>query len=202
MNDVRRFLDQAWALREKDQGRALLLLKTLTEAYLAEWENLDDSDGEASGLFQDLGPAWSEALLSADLDRQERKTWAARLAAWQRELDQYGVEETFACAITAARDGWDSPPLKRVLQGTITAQGAWKGDQPDFADDLTLARLHVLARRERFQEYLYLAQAERLHAAYTIMLARESACGLSRVEARSRMARVCRQPAARSCTQV
>jgi len=173
VDDVRRFLDQAWVLLEKDQGRdALLVLQALTEAYLAEWENLDDSDGEASGFFQELVPAWSEALLSADLDQQERKTWAACLTTWQRELDQYGVDEAFDCAIAAAHDGWDSAPLKQVLQGTITERGAWKGEPPDFADDLTVARLHVLARRERFQEYLYLAQAERQHVAYTTMLVR------------------------------
>jgi hypothetical protein len=108
-----------------DQGRdALIVLEAVTEAYLNEWENLDDSDGEASGFFTDLGPAWAEALLSVDLNRQERKTWAKRLTDWQEDLDDYGVDDAFAVAATAARDGWDAPALKRVLAGTITEQGA------------------------------------------------------------------------------
>jgi len=73
---------------------------------MSEWENLDDSDGEASGFFRDLG------------------------AAWQAELDDYGVDEAFDAPQTAALDGWDYPPLKRVLQGTITEQGAWDGEPP------------------------------------------------------------------------
>ncbi|MBO0783354.1 MAG: hypothetical protein J2P37_31460, partial [Ktedonobacteraceae bacterium] len=119
VNDIRRVLDQVWALMEQDQGRdALPLLEAVTGAYMEEWENLDDSDGEASGFFSDLGPAWTEALLSADLNRKERKAWADRLTKWQGELDQYGVDEVLDCAAAAARDGWDSPPLQRVLQGT------------------------------------------------------------------------------------
>ena len=173
VNDVRRLLDQAWTLIEKDQGRkALTLLEAVTAAYLEEWENLDDSDGEASGFFHDLGPAWTEALLSADLNRTERKAWAARLTEWQSELDQYGVDKALDCAAAAALDGWDYLPLQRVLQGTITSRGAWKGEPPDFAGDLTRARLNVLERRERFQEYLYLAQAEGQAQAYTTMLVR------------------------------
>lgn len=173
VGEVRHLLDQVWTLIEADQGRdALPLLEAITEAYLEEWINLDDSDGEASGFFADLGPAWTEALLSADLTRQERNAWAARLTAWQEEVDAYGVDEAFDCASAAARDGWDFPPLRRVLQGTITSRGTWKGEPPDFADDLTRARLNILERRGRWQEYLFLAEAERQDLAYTTMLVR------------------------------
>jgi len=47
----------------------------------------------------------------------------------------------------------------------------------DYADDLTEARLHILERRGRFQEYLYLAEAEGQTEAYVTMLVR-----LGRVE--------------------
>src|SRR5438128_9461858 len=58
VNEVGQVLEQAWALIREDDGRnALILLEALTEAYLAEWEDLDDSDGEASGFFSDLGKA-------------------------------------------------------------------------------------------------------------------------------------------------
>src|SRR3989442_12618851 len=38
--------------------------------------NCRRSDGEASGFFSDLGTAWTEAVLNADLTREEREQWA------------------------------------------------------------------------------------------------------------------------------
>ncbi len=63
------------------------------------------------------------------------------------------------------------------MQGLITEQGAWEGEAPDYADDVTEARLHILERRGRFQEYLYLAEAEGQTEEYVTMLVR-----LGRVE--------------------
>ena len=120
VNEIGQLVDQAWELIKADDGRqALTLLEAITEEYMSEWENLDDSDGEASGFFSDLGTAWTEAILSTDLTREERKRWADQFAAWQEELDDYGVDEAFDAPQTAALDGWDYPPLKRVLQGII-----------------------------------------------------------------------------------
>src|SRR6266496_1337074 len=178
VNEIGQLVDQAWELIKADEGRqALTVLEAITGEYLSEWENLDDSDGEASGFFSDLGTAWTEAILSADLTHEEREQWADQFAAWQAELDDYGVDEAFDAPQTAALDGWDHPPLKRVLQGTITEQGAWDGEPPYYADDLTEARLHILERRGRFQEYLYLAEAEGHTQEYVTMLVR-----LGRVE--------------------
>ncbi len=178
VNEIGQLVEQAWALVQADDGRqALTLLEAITEAYMSEWENLDDSDGEASGFFSDLGKAWTEAVLSADLTREEREGWADQFVAWQKELDDYGVDEAFDAAETAALDGWDYPPLQRVLQGIITEQGAWEGEAPNYADDVTEARLHILERRGRLQEYLYLAEAEGQTEEYVTMLVR-----LGRVE--------------------
>ena len=38
----------------------------------------------------------------------------------------------------AMNDWWDYPPLVTAMQGNITEQGAWEGEAPDFADELTL----------------------------------------------------------------
>ena len=173
VSDAQRLVDQAWEFIKADDGsNALTLLEAITEEYLSEWENLDDSDGEASGFFDDLGAAWTEAILSVDLTREERELWADRFAGWQDELDDYGVDEVFDAPQAAALDSWDYPPLQRVLQGNITEEGAWEGDAPYFADELTEARLHILERRGRFQEYLYLAEAEGQTEAYVTMLVR------------------------------
>src|SRR5260221_1029278 len=171
VGDVQRLVDQAWELIKADDGNnALTLLEAITEEYLSEWENLDDSDGEASGFFDNLGAAWTEAILSVDLTHEERELWADRFAGWQDELDDYGVDEAFDAPQAAALDGSDYPPLQRVLQGTINEQGAWEGEAPYFADELTEARLNILKRRGRFQEYLYLAEPEGQTEAYVTML--------------------------------
>jgi uncharacterized Zn finger protein len=178
VNEIGQLVEQAWALIKADDGQqALTILEAITEEYMSEWENLDDSDGEASGFFSDLGKAWTEAVLSADLTREEREGWADQFSAWKEELDDYGVDEAFDAAETAALDGWHYPPLQRVLQGIITEHGAWEGEAPDYADDVTEARLHILERRGRFQEYLYLAEAEGHTEEYVTMLVR-----LGRVE--------------------
>jgi uncharacterized Zn finger protein len=173
VHEMGQILDEAWTLIEADDGRnALAILQALTEEYIHEWENLDDSDAEASDFFKELGPAWTEVLLSIDLTDQERKTWADRLDGWGGEIAGYGVDPVFEAAATAVLQGWDYPPLQQVLQGTIPEQGAWEDEAPEYADDLTKARLHVLERRGRLQEYLYLAQAERQIEEYATMLVR------------------------------
>src|SRR5437588_9714915 len=89
VNEIGQLVDQAWALIKADDGhQALTVLEAITEEYMSEWENLDDSDGEASGFFSDLGTAWTEAILTADLTREEREQWADRFAAWPEELDE------------------------------------------------------------------------------------------------------------------
>jgi uncharacterized Zn finger protein len=173
VNGVREILEQAWTLIKADDGRnAIILLEAITEEYLSDWEDMDDSDGEASEFFNDLGPAWTEALLSEGLSSKERKSWATKLNAWQKELDQYGVDDVLDPARKAAIQGWEYPPLQRVLQGTITEKGAWGGEAPDYADELAVARLDILERRGRWQEYLYLAEAEGQTEAYITMLVR------------------------------
>ncbi len=169
VNEVRQLLEQGWTLIQADDGRsALSLLEAITEAYVADWTNLDDSDGEASGFFQDLGPLWTEALLSVDLSSKEGKVWASKLEIWQREIDDYGVDEVFASAQEAALRGWDDPGLQQVLQGTDSENDSWDGEAPE----VTVARLHILERRERLQAYLHLARAEGQHEAYVAMLVR------------------------------
>jgi uncharacterized Zn finger protein len=171
VNEIEQLVEQAWTLIKADDGRqALTVLEAITEEYMSEWESMDDSDGEASSFFSTLGAAWTEAILSVDLSREEREEWADQFAAWQEELDDYGVDEAFDAPQTAALDGWDYPPLQRVLQGNITEQGAWEGEAPFYADALTKARLHILERRGRFREYLYLAEAEGHTEEYVTML--------------------------------
>jgi uncharacterized Zn finger protein len=173
VHDIEEIARQAQPYIEAGDGRnAIALLEAVTEEYLKEWTMLDDSDGEASALFTDLGTWWTEAILSPDLSEAERKPWAKTLKKWQREIEDYGDDGSFEAAIHAAEQGWEYAPLKRVLAGEVTSKGAWSEEVPFYMDELAKARLRVLERQGRHQEYLYLAEAEGQSALYVNMLAR------------------------------
>lgn len=173
VSQVRQVLEQAQRFSTGGDGRdALLLLEVITAEYSSGWYEIDDSDGELGGFFEDLANAWSEALLSVDLTAAERREWSKKLEQWQQEAEDYGVGDGFEMARFVAVHGWDDPALRRVLQGEITEQGAWDDEAPEYADDLARLRLQVLERQGRLQEYVYLAEAEGFLDEYVIMLAR------------------------------
>lgn len=104
-HEVRTVLEQALAFVHAGDGHsALAILEAITEEYRDGYELLDDSDGEGGELFRDIGLAWAEAVLSADVAASERQGWGEKLAAWERELADYGVEEGFATALAAATE--------------------------------------------------------------------------------------------------
>jgi len=178
VDQVRQLLNQVQGFIEAGDGRnALLLLEAITDEYVAGWFYLDGSDGTTGEFFSELGAIWPEAVLTTDLTSAERREWVQKLERWQGEVSDYGIEDVFEAAQAAAEHGWDYPPLQRVLQGEITSQGAWEDEPPWFADELAAARLKVLEREGRHQEYLHLAQAEGQMEPYVTMLAR-----LGRVE--------------------
>ncbi|MBN1890418.1 MAG: SWIM zinc finger domain-containing protein [Thermoflexales bacterium] len=173
VNQVRQMLDQVRDFIEGEDGNnALLILEVITDEYIRGWTGLDGSDGSTGAFFDELGPLWTEVILTADLSAEEREAWVWRLEEWRDEVSAYGVDDVFEAAQAAVEQGWDYSPLQRVLHGEITRQGAWEGEVPDCADDLAQARLKVLERQERWQEYLYLAEAEGQMDLYLAMLAR------------------------------
>src|SRR5436190_6688995 len=68
-----------------DGNTALTILEAVTDEFVTGWTDLDDSDGDAEGLFDDLTALWAEAILTANLTPAERQTWAERLADWRSE---------------------------------------------------------------------------------------------------------------------
>ena len=173
VDGVGEVVSDAWTFIRAGDGRnALLILEAITDEYTRQWYYLDDSDGYAGGFFEDLGRAWTEAVLTADLTRAERQEWAEKLQAWQSEVEDYGVD-AFDVALEALEQGWDYEPLQRALEGEVTHLGAWEDENaPWYADELAEARLNVLERRERYDEYLHLAEAEGQTARYVTMLVR------------------------------
>ena len=119
---------------------------------LEEWDYEGNEDVIAEAGLE-LAALLAEALLSQDLSKAERKQWLARMRRWNQNAVPADV------AVAALEEWWDHPPLVAALQGRPVAPGMW-GDIPDWADQLTLARLHVLERQGRVSEYLNLAKVE------------------------------------------
>lgn len=142
-----------------DPAGATTLLSGVIEEWgeciadLEEWvyEANEDAFDEASGEIDAL---LAESLLSLPLTAAERKAWRARIDEWK--------DATMGLAISdaALEQGWDYPPLVAAMQGIITEKGAWEEEAPIWADQLALARLRILERQGRIEEFLNLAQAE------------------------------------------
>ncbi len=153
-------LDAAETLlnRGNAQEAAELLADVIEEwnaciTELDEWVIEADPDAfdEAAGAFDAL---LAESLLSLSLTDDERSAWRKRIDAWS--------DETMGLAISdaALEQGWEYPPLVSAMRGVITEKGAREDNAPIWADELTYARLRVLERQGRVEEYLNLAQAE------------------------------------------
>ncbi|MEH2150973.1 SWIM zinc finger family protein [Nostoc sp.] len=158
---------------ERGEGEnAIAILSAITSTCAENWDDVAEYGAENDEIVGELNEAWCEAILSVELTPEEKVDIQINLEAWQ---DEWNAD--FGLVMEALRQGWDYPPLLQVLQGNITERGAWEEDVPDYADDLALIRLKILERQERYQEYLYLAEAEEQTQQYLTMLGR-----LGRVE--------------------
>jgi uncharacterized Zn finger protein len=176
VNEARRILDGVWdSIRSGDGRGALPVLEAVTEEYMEsremlDWEMIGDYGGELIDFFGELGAAWTEALLSIDeLTPREREDYSAKLDVWWGELGDYDAGDTFGAAFRAAEQGWSYPPLVKVLEGEIPDDEFF---EELFDDFLTRARLNVLERRGRYEEYLHLSEAAGEPVGHAIMLVR------------------------------
>jgi uncharacterized Zn finger protein len=148
-----------------DSASAIVMLSGLTQGCVEDWNCVDHYGADDDEIGVALNLVWAEAMLSADLSAAVAEKLRSDFLVWQDSWSD------FSLALEALDQGWQYPPLQQVLRGEITDRGAWSGEAPDFADDLALVRLRILARQGRFQEYLYLAEAEGQIEQYQAMLA-------------------------------
>ncbi len=170
---VQRVLDRAWEfIKAGDGWNALVVLEAITDEYVEGFESLDDSYGDVGDFFRELGPAWAEALLSAELTSEERQGWARKLETWQEAVEDYGIDEACDVALEAAEQGWDFLPLQRILREGVTdrEEPEWEAALGD--EELVIVRLNVLERQGRQEEYLRLARAAGQVEGHTSMLVR------------------------------
>jgi uncharacterized Zn finger protein len=184
-----------------DAETALEILLVLLEEASRGIEYVDDSDGELGGFVGELGTPLAEAILSMELSQVERTKLATRLEKLIRYASDYGMEGNLDIAIQATKYGWDNVPeetrtLRRRAFPVDDGEewGDWEEDEdedeeglyePDELgwlpaadlDDLTEAKLNVLERQGRTEEYLALCKKEERHLRYVLQL-----CDLKQVK--------------------
>ena len=149
--------------QQEDYGNAIAMLTAITEACVENWDIVDEYGVDNGEVATELNEIWCETILSADLSEAETTDLQVNFAYWREGWGGY-----FDMAIAALSQGWHYPPLQQVLQGI--GSRAWSSEVPDYAGDLALIRLQILARQQRFEEYLYLALAEGQITEYLTML--------------------------------
>jgi len=173
---LRNLLDQARTAVEAGDGEtALDILEPLADELMdEEWLALSYDDSNAIfEFFDEVDRVLAEALLTADLSEAERADWEDRLWAWEQEMGGYTHQPPYSAALEAAQRGWDFEPVQRAMQGDIGYADLWEGDPPWYAEDFVRARLNVLERQGRIEEYLNLAEAADLIDDYGTMLIEE-----------------------------
>jgi uncharacterized Zn finger protein len=175
---AREFLDAGEA------EAALRILLTLVEESSDGFEYLDDSNGELGDFLNGLGATLAEVILSLDLDEDEREDLLSDLDDLHDQLSDYGVEGLYV-AILAARHGWEELPASARRD---EARSGYKDEDDDDAEAdedewyafgwasedpvqvLTRAKLNVMERQGRTDEYLALCLRAGEHLRYALKL--------------------------------
>ncbi len=173
---------------------ALEILLVLLEEASRAIEYIDDSNGELGGYVGELGTLLAEAILSMELSQVERAKLTGKLEKLIKYAGDYGMEGNLHIAIQAAKFGWNDVPGELVTLRMTTSK-VNEDDEPDDWDedddldeevayefhewdwpavaslsDLTEAKLNVLDRQGRTEDYLALCKKEQRHLRYTLKL--------------------------------
>jgi uncharacterized Zn finger protein len=169
---AREFLDAG------EPQAALRILLTLLEESSDGIEYIDDSNGELGGFLNGLGEMLAEVILSLDLDEEEREDLLSDLDDRHDRLGDYGVEG-LSVALLAARHGWAELPEQArsdEAEGVseyddVTDEWyafGWSPEDPQRV--FTRAKLNVLERQGRADEYLALCLSAGEHLRYALKL--------------------------------
>lgn len=179
-----------------DAEAALQILLTLIKESHDGFDYVDDSNGELGDFFTGVGETLAEVILSLDLNEEEREDLASDLDELHDQLSDYGVEG-LSVAIAAAERGWDKVPREKSARRAVEEDedesewdnedglegedesgveddyfnqfgAAWVSDDPEQA--LTRAKLNVLERQGRTDDYLALCAREGEHLRYALKL--------------------------------
>ena len=177
---AREFLDAG------EPESALRILLTLLEESRDGFEYLDDSNCKLGGFLDGLGKTLAEVILSLDLDKDEREDIISNIDDLHDGLSDYGIEG-LNVALMAARHGWEALPdhARRNEVDERDEDEEWETDEYPAGEDawyapswsreepaqaLTRAKLNVLERQGRTDEYLALCLSEGEDLRYALKL--------------------------------
>ncbi|MBI3537303.1 MAG: SWIM zinc finger family protein, partial [Chloroflexi bacterium] len=183
-NELRGVKDNAIKFLEQDDAETALgiLLALLEEAHDA-FDYIDDSNGELGACLDEMGLPLAEAILSLELSAVERERLVQQLQKLDRRLSDYGVEGAASIALQATRYGWDEIPSHPhvAVRDDEDAEDTDEEDEEYAAyhesqswdapiGDLTEAKLNVLDRQGKTDEYLALCKKEGKHLRFVLKL--------------------------------
>jgi uncharacterized Zn finger protein len=126
-------------LKAGDVDGALIILTTLLTDVSGSYGQFDDSDGMLGDFLNGLSLPFVEAILSAELNKTQRRNLEKELEPVIEELSNYGIEDL------------------DVVLAALRTNGAENLEDYDFDETiLTEARLNVLECQGRGDDYLKL----------------------------------------------
>ena len=144
-------------LAASDAEGALIILRVLLEETIDNYESEMDYNGDVAVFVQSLGLPLAEAILSIEMDDKSNQTLSDSIEDSLEDIDE-SIEESDLEVITAALDyGWKELPDKET-QWEEYEEETWM-----IFDELQQARLNVLERQARTDEFLQLAQKADKH---------------------------------------
>ncbi len=130
-----------------DAEGALVILRVLLEETLNDYDGEMDYNGDVASFIQSLGMPMAEAILSLEMDSKARDELQNAIEGLLDDLDEV-IERSELDVIPAALEyGWSELP-DREFQGSY---------------ELKQARLNVLKRQGRTDEFLQLAKKADIH---------------------------------------
>lgn len=158
IGDLEEVLETATKFLEAgDAEDALIILQVLLEETLEDYDGEMGYNGNVAGFIQDLGMPMAEAILSLEMDKKSRKALRNSIQEMLDDLDETIEESELEVILAALEYGWDELPDK---------ESQWEEyDEEDWMlfDELQQARLNVLKRQGREDEFLKLAQKAAPH---------------------------------------
>lgn len=153
IGDLEEILETAKKFLEAgDAEDALIILRVLLEETLEDYDGEMDYNGDVAGFIQDLGMPMAEAILSLEMESKSRTALQESIDEILDDLDATIEESELQVIHAALEHGWDELP---------DPESQWEEyDEEDWMlfGELQQARLNVLKRQGRKDEFLLLAQ--------------------------------------------
>ena len=144
-------------LEAGDPEGALIILRVLLEETLEDYDGEMDYNGDVAGFIQDLGMPMAEAILSLEMDKKSHEALQESIEGMLDDLGDTFEESELEVIHAALEYGWDELPDPEL---------EWEEhDEEDWMlfDELQQARLNVLKRQGREDEFLKLSQKANPH---------------------------------------